>query len=240
MFTGLQCFLPLTQGVSAQGKCACPSRHSLMSQHMEKGSVFWVQQQGHLKLIVIALYPSQPSKKHRQIPEERQGGTMAGDTAQEWWEFLGHMGNMGIPRPTWAETFMPDENKKGCCPAPHWDDPEEVEIIRKKFWPVRVVRTWHRLPEKLQLLHPGSVQSQVRWGLDQPGLVESVPARGRGVGMREVQSGERRKNKIPVRIINHWSVLSSYAMESLNLDVFKTWGATTQSTTVTSPSRNVL
>ena len=29
---------------------------------------------------------------------------------------------------------------------------------------------------------PGSVQGQVGWGFEQPGLVEGVPARGRGVG----------------------------------------------------------
>ena len=34
------------------------------------------------------------------------------------------------------------------------------------------------------LLHPlaGSVQGQVGWGFEQPGLVEGVPAHGGGVG----------------------------------------------------------
>jgi len=31
---------------------------------------------------------------------------------------------------------------------------------------------------------PGSVQDQVEWGIEQPGLMESVPAHGRGVGTR--------------------------------------------------------
>ena len=31
---------------------------------------------------------------------------------------------------------------------------------------------------------PGSVQGQVGWGFEQPGLVEGVPAHGRGLGTR--------------------------------------------------------
>ena len=31
---------------------------------------------------------------------------------------------------------------------------------------------------------PGSVQGQVGWGFGQPGLVEGVPAHGRGLGTR--------------------------------------------------------
>jgi len=31
---------------------------------------------------------------------------------------------------------------------------------------------------------PGSVQGQVGWSSDHPGLVEDVPAHGRGVGTR--------------------------------------------------------
>ena len=31
---------------------------------------------------------------------------------------------------------------------------------------------------------PGSVQGQLGWGFEQPGLVEGVPAHGRGVGTR--------------------------------------------------------
>jgi len=31
---------------------------------------------------------------------------------------------------------------------------------------------------------PGSVQGQVGWSFEQPGLVEGVPAHGRGVGNR--------------------------------------------------------
>jgi len=31
---------------------------------------------------------------------------------------------------------------------------------------------------------PGSVQGQAGWGFEKPGLVEGVPAHGKGVGMR--------------------------------------------------------
>ena len=33
---------------------------------------------------------------------------------------------------------------------------------------------------------PGSVQGQVGWGFEQPGLVEGVPARGRGVRLDDL------------------------------------------------------
>ena len=33
---------------------------------------------------------------------------------------------------------------------------------------------------------PGSVQGQVGWGFDQPGVVEGVPAHSRGVGLDDV------------------------------------------------------
>jgi len=57
--------------------------------------------------------------------------------------------------------------------------------VKKKFFTVRVVRPWHRLHRKsCGCLIPGSVQGQVGWGFEQPDLVESVPAHGRGVGTR--------------------------------------------------------
>ena len=33
---------------------------------------------------------------------------------------------------------------------------------------------------------PGSVQGQVRWGFEQPHVVEDVPAHGRGVGLDDL------------------------------------------------------
>ena len=33
---------------------------------------------------------------------------------------------------------------------------------------------------------PGSVQDQVGWGFEQPGLVEGIPAHGSGVGLDDL------------------------------------------------------
>jgi len=50
---------------------------------------------------------------------------------------------------------------------------------------VRVVRHWHGFPQRsCGCPLPGSVQGQVGWSSEQPGLVEDVPAHGRGVGTR--------------------------------------------------------
>ena len=57
--------------------------------------------------------------------------------------------------------------------------------IGKKFFPVWVVRPWPRLPrEAVANPLPGSVQGQVGWSSEHPGLVEDVPAHGRGFGTR--------------------------------------------------------
>jgi len=45
-----------------------------------------------------------------------------------------------------------------------------------------MVRHWKRLPKEADFPLPGSVQGQVGWGFEQPGLVEGVPAHGMGVG----------------------------------------------------------
>jgi len=56
--------------------------------------------------------------------------------------------------------------------------------IRKKFFTLRVVRLWPRLPrEAVAAPLPGSVQGQVGRGFEQPGLLEGVAAYGRAVGL---------------------------------------------------------
>lgn len=53
--------------------------------------------------------------------------------------------------------------------------------VRKKFFPVRVVRPWNRLSRETYCPIPGSVEGQVGQSLEEAGLVKSVPACGRGV-----------------------------------------------------------
>jgi len=49
---------------------------------------------------------------------------------------------------------------------------------------MRVVRPWHRCQRSCECPFAGNVQGQDGKGFEQPGLVEGVPARSRGVGMR--------------------------------------------------------
>jgi len=50
---------------------------------------------------------------------------------------------------------------------------------------MRVVKHWKRLPrEAVDRPLPGSVQGQLGWSSEQPGLVEDVPAHGREVETR--------------------------------------------------------
>jgi len=52
---------------------------------------------------------------------------------------------------------------------------------------MRVVKHWHRLPgEVVAAPLPGSVQGHVGWSSEQPGLVEDVPANGRGLELDDL------------------------------------------------------
>ena len=54
--------------------------------------------------------------------------------------------------------------------------------IRQKLFTMRAVRDWKRLPrEVVGAPSLESVQGQAGWGFEQPGLVEGVPAHGRGL-----------------------------------------------------------
>jgi len=55
--------------------------------------------------------------------------------------------------------------------------------IGKKFFTMRVARHLPRLPREA-VAAPSLEVFKVGWGFEQPGLVEGVPARGRGVGTR--------------------------------------------------------
>jgi len=57
--------------------------------------------------------------------------------------------------------------------------------IRKKFFPMRVVKHWHRLPREAVAAPSLAVfKGQAGWSSEQPGLVEDVPTHGRGAGTK--------------------------------------------------------
>jgi len=46
-----------------------------------------------------------------------------------------------------------------------------------------VVKHWHRLPREV-VAAPSLEMFKLGWGFEKPGVVEAVPANGRGVGSR--------------------------------------------------------
>jgi len=66
--------------------------------------------------------------------------------------------------------------------ALNWKESRFRLDTRKKFFTLRVVRHWDRLPR--EAVDAPSVQDQAGWGFEQPGLVEGAPTHDRGVGTR--------------------------------------------------------
>jgi len=59
--------------------------------------------------------------------------------------------------------------------------------IRKKFFTMRVVKHWKQVAQRSWGCPlPRSVQGQAGWSSEQPGLVEDVPAHGRGLELDDL------------------------------------------------------
>jgi len=56
--------------------------------------------------------------------------------------------------------------------------------IRKKLFTMRVVRPWNRLHR--EAVAAPFLEGQVGWSSEQPGLVEDVPAHGRGLELDDL------------------------------------------------------
>jgi len=120
-----------------------------------------------------------------------------------WEEKLGELGLFCLgKRRLWADltaafqylkgAYKKDEDKlfsRACCNGTKDNGFKLKEgrfrlAIRKKFITMRVVKPLAQVAQRGgRCPIPGNIQGQVGWGSEQPGLVEDVPAHGRGVGL---------------------------------------------------------
>jgi len=81
------------------------------SQHVEKGSVFWVCQWHQHKVLVPALYPPWPSPEQMDSPEAGQSGTVTWDAS--CWEGWGSF-KVTCENRRWEQPVHPGRATDGC------------------------------------------------------------------------------------------------------------------------------